>query len=120
MNTLKVRVLAKIRQYHPPTYDKWGPYIRQDYAKYAKTKALGIFDDKETALELVGRINSHNGDRNNMDHIKWCLDAQIQVFSLECANRGGPCADIKHPVSHVASIMCQSGRHPHCTCDTCF
>lgn len=21
---------------------------------------------------------------------------------------------------HTAMVSCQSGRHPHCTCDTCF
>lgn len=22
--------------------------------------------------------------------------------------------------SHTASARCESGRHPHCTCDTCY
>ena len=33
-----------------------------------------------------------------------------------------PSCDRDGPVgpSHDASPYCQSGKHPHCTCDTCF
>ena len=30
------------------------------------------------------------------------------------------CADPKFIVSHTPSRYCRSGKHPHCTCDSCF
>ena len=37
----------------------------------------------------------------------------------DAAFRGKDPRDVFAP-SHIASRRCESGRRPHCTCDTCF
>ncbi len=42
-----------------------------------------------------------------------------QEVTIPKLKNGAKLSDIFVP-SHKASNRCESGKHPHCTCDTCF
>ena len=58
------------------------------------------------AIELAARPYFINGDRRYVAGCSFCEREHAR------GNRFFP--------SHVASTRCESGRHDHCTCDTCF
>ncbi len=52
-------------------------------------------------------------------HVAW---RQVDEGLWECAACGSICKSCAEGwlPSHEASKGCQSGKRPHCTCDTCF
>lgn len=72
------------------------------YMKDSKSEETQIADakSKEIRVDVLTQFGKPNP---KYPHCKQCLYGS--VF-------GGP--------SHEASPRCKSGRHPHCTCDTCF
>jgi len=87
--------------YHLEVQDRWGGWHQDELGG-----SVNAFPTKEEALAMVEELRPD------------FRDATFRV--VECPT----CVEIKASGGfgprHDASPRCESGKYPHCTCDTCF
>jgi len=90
--------------YHLEIQDRWGGWHQDELGG-----SVNSFPTKEEALAMVEELRP--------DFLPGAIFRVVEGSCPTCveikANGGfGP--------RHNASTRCESGKYPHCTCDTCF